>query len=212
MLFAAQNMKAQKVFIPEQGEGICFTMSSLSINGGPNSFAPSNRSNSYAIQIFREHIIGLSHFALAGGLGYSGQHYHGNVHIEVLENGEQNEVLLSQDSYKRNRFATEYMDVLVEFRYRGIANKKGRFTRVYLGGFLGYRTNAYSHLRTSNYEVKYYHIDGFNPVRYGVYVRTGKGPINLSASLGLSPIFTSGPMLTDWSEATSTSVGLSLML
>lgn len=212
MLFAAQNVWAQKVFIPEQGEGIVFTASSLSISGAPSSFVPSNRSNAYAIQIFREHIIGLSHFSIAGGVGYSGQYYHGNVHIEVLENGEQNEVLLSAGSFKSNRIATEYADALLEFRYRGNANKKGRFTRIYVGGFAGYRTNAFSHLHTTNYEVKYYHIEGINPLRYGIYARAGKGPINLSASFSLSPIFSSGAMLTDWSEATSTSVGLSLML
>jgi len=212
LIFAAQNLWGQKVFIPEQGEGIVFTASSLSISGAPSSFVPSNRSNAYAIQVFREQIIGLSHFSIAGGLGYSGQFYHGNIHIEVAENGEQNEVLLSEGSFKSNRFATEYADALLEFRYRGIANKKGRFTRVYVGGFVGYKTNAYSHLHTSNYEVKYYHIQGFNPLRYGVYIRAGKGPINLSASVGLSPLVSSGAMLTDWSEATSSSVGLSLML
>jgi hypothetical protein len=213
-LFLALNQTAvaQRVFIPEQGEGISFNVSSLSINGAPAGFDAAPMANSIEIQLLREHIFGLSHFSIASGLGYSGQYYHGNLHIEVDESGNQSLIDLSGTDYKANRFATEYLDAVAELRYRGRANKKGRYNRFYLGGLAGYRTNAYSYFNSEQLRVKFYNIKGFNPIRYGVYVKAGRGPINLYAFYGLSPLVTSGAMLTDWSNATSQNVGLSILL
>jgi len=208
----AQQASAQRVFIPEQGEGVSFNISSLSIHGAPESFQAAPAANSVEIQLLRDQIIGLSHYSIAYGLGYSGHYFRGNLHIEVDEQGNQELIHLDPTTYTSNRFATEYVDGVVELRYRGRANNKGRYNRFYLGGLAGYRTNAYSYFKSDVYRVKFYNVQGFNPMRYGLYVKAGRGPINLYAYYGLSPLVSSGPMLLDWRNATTQNVGLSILL
>jgi len=160
----------------------------------------------------RDHVIGLSHFSVAYGLGYSAQFYHGNLRIDVAEDGTQTLVDLTGHDFISNRFATEYVDAALELRYRGKVNRKGRYNRLYIGGCFGYRTDAYSYYKDAVYQVKYYQIAGFNPFRYGVHVKAGRGPVNAYVYYGLSSIVVDGPMLPEWSEARPLSVGLSVTL
>ena len=203
---------AQDVHIPEPGEGFSFNTSFLMIAGVPDDYAPGVIANSQEFQLIRENHIGLSHFGVAYGLGYSGHFYHGNLHIHVDENGTQSVRDLTGQPYKSNRFATEYVDGLIELRYRGKTNKNGRYNRFYMGGILGYKVDAYSYQNSDSYRVKFYNVDGFNTLRYGLYAKVGRGQFNLFYFYGLSPIVTSGPMLPDWSNATSQNIGLSITL
>ena len=206
------SLSAQSAFIPEPGEGVHFNTSSLMIVGAPDSYAPAWQANSQEIQLLRENVIGLSHFSIAYGLGYSGHFYHGNLHIHVDEDGTQTLVDLSGEEYRSNRFATEYVDGILEFRYRSRANNKGRYNRIYLGGLMGYRVDAYSYQNSENYRVKFYDVDGFNTLRYGAYAKVGRGQFNLYYFFGFSPIVTSGVMLSDFENATSQNIGLSITL
>ena len=160
----------------------------------------------------RDNVIGLSHFSIAYGVGYSAQFYHGNVRIDVAEDGTQTLVDLSGRDFISNRFATEYFDATVAFRYRGKANRKGRYNRLYVGGTFGYRTDAYSYYKDDAYQVKYYQISGFNPIRYGVHVKAGRGPVNAYVHYGLSAIVVEGAMLPEWAQARPLTVGLSFTL
>lgn len=208
----AQGQSKKRVFFPEPGEGISYNASSLLVLGGPSSFTPDWRANSQEFQVFREHSIALSHFSVAYGLGYSAHYYHGNLHIHVNPDGTQSLQDLTGTSYKRNRFALEFVDAVLEFRYRSTSNNKGRYTRLYVGGLFGYRADAYSYQEAENYRVKFYNIDGFNRYRYGVYAKLGRGPWNLYGYYGLNPLASEAPLLPDFSGATSANLGLSFTL
>ena len=202
----------QDVYIPEPVEGFSFNTSVLMVAGVPEGFTPALMANSQEIQFMREHHIGLTHFGVAFGLGYSGHFYHGNIHIHVDEDGTQSVRDLTGQDYKSNRFATEYLDGSLELRYRSKVNKKGRYNRLYVGGVLGYKVDAYSYQKAESYRVKFYNVDGFNTLRYGLYAKVGRGQVNLFYFYGLSQIVTSGPMLPEWSNATSQNLGVSITL
>ena len=202
----------QDVYIPEPGEGFSFNTSVLMVVGVTEGFTPALMANSQEIQFMREHHIGLTHFGVAFGLGYSGHFYHGNIHIHVDEDGTQSVRDLTGQDYKSNRFATEYLDGSLELRYRSKVNKKGRYNRLYVGGVLGYKVDAYSYQKAESYRVKFYNVDGFNTLRYGLYAKVGRGQVNLFYFYGLSQIVTSGPMLPEWSNATSQNLGVSITL
>lgn len=204
--------QSKTTYLPEPGEGFSFNSSLLSVLDAPESFESDARSNSQSFQFMRDNVIGLSHFSVAYGLGYSAQFYHGNVRIDVAEDGTQTLVDLSGRDFISNRFATEYVDAAIELRYRGKVNRKGRYNRLYIGGCFGYRTDAYSYYKDAVYQVKYYQIAGFNPFRYGVQIKAGRGPVNAYVYYGLSSIVVDGPMLPEWSEARPLSVGLSVTL
>lgn len=204
--------QSKTTYLPEPGEGFSFNSGLLSVLDAPESFESDARSNSQSFQFMRDNVIGLSHFSVAYGLGYSAQFYHGNVRIDVAEDGTQTLVDLSGRDFISNRFATEYVDAAIELRYRGKVNRNGRYNRFYVGGCFGYRTDAYSYYKDAVYRVKYYQISGFNPLRYGVHIKAGRGPVNAYVYYGLSAIVVDGAMLPEWSEARPLSVGLSVTL
>ena len=204
--------QSKTTFLPEPGEGFSFNSGLLSVLEAPETFESNARSNTQSFQLMRDNVIGLSHFSVAYGLGYSAQFYHGNLRIDVAEDGTQSLVDLTGHDFISNRFATEYVDAAVELRYRGKVNRKGRYNRLYIGGFFGYRTDAYSYYKDAVYQVKYYQISGFNPIRYGVHVKAGMGPVNAYVYCGFSAIVVDGAMLPEWSEARPLSIGLSITL
>ena len=204
--------QSKTTYLPEPGEGFSFNSGLLSVLDAPESFESDARSNSQSFQFMRDNVIGISHFSVAYGLGYSAQFYHGNVRIDVAEDGTQTLVDLSGRDFISNRFATEYVDAAIELRYRGKVNRNGRYNRFYIGGCFGYRTDAYSYYKDAVYRVKYYQISGFNPLRYGVHIKAGRGPVNAYVYYGLSAIVVDGAMLPEWSEARPLSVGLSVTL
>lgn len=215
MLFlcALFTVRAQeKVFIPEPGEGISFNTSSLMIVGANASYLPSWRANSQEVQLLREQHLGLSHFGIAYGVGYSGHFYHGNVHVNVDPDGIQTLSFLNGQDYTSNRFATEYLDGVLEFRYRTNSNKNGRYTRFYIGGIIGYLTDSYSYFNSDAYRVKFYNVGGFNTWRYGTYVKCGRGPFNLFYYFGLNPIVSSGVLTSELENASSQNFGFSITL
>ena len=213
VLLASASAFAQgKAFIPEPGEGVSFNTSSLMVIGAGGAFVPAWQANSQEVQLLRESTFGLTHFGLAYGVGYSGHFYHGNLHIDVSADGTQTLQNLDGEAYLSNRLAAEYVDGVLEFRYRSGANNKGRYNRFYVGAIAGYRVDSYAYLQAENYCVKFYNIGGFSTLRYGAYLKAGRGPFNLYYYYGLNPIVESGVLVPELGAATSQNVGLSITL
>jgi hypothetical protein len=108
--------------------------------------------------------------------------------------------------------AAEYVDGVLEFRYRSAANNKGRYNRFYVGAIVGYRVDSYAYLQAEDYRVKFYNIGGFSTLRYGAYLKAGRGPFNLYYYYGLNPIVESGVLVPELGAATSQNIGLSITL
>ena len=210
LVFKSQGQN--EFFVPVQGEGLSFNTSSLMIVGANASYLPSWQANSQEVQLLREHRIGLSHFGIAYGVGYSGHFYHGNVHVNVDPDGTQTLSFLNSQDYTSNRFATEYLDGVLEFRFRTNSNNKGRYTRFYLGGILGYLADSYSYFNSDLYRVKFYDIGGFSNLRYGSFIKFGRGPLNLYYYRGFNPVVSSGVLTTELGKSTSQNIGLSITL
>ena len=201
-----------KEFIPEPGEGVSFNTSSLMVVGAGGSFVPAWQANSQEVQLLRESTFGLTHFGLAYGVGYSGHFYHGNLHIDVSADGSHTLQNLDGEAYLSNLLAAEYVDGVLEFRYRSAANNKGRYNRFYVGAIAGYRVDSYAYLQADDYRVKFYNIGGFSTLRYGAYLKAGRGPFNFYYYYGLNPIVESGVLVPELGAATSQNIGLSITL
>lgn len=212
LLASALAFAQGKAFIPEPGEGLSFNTSSLMVIGAGGAFVPAWQANSQEFQLLRENTIGLSHFGIAYGVGYSGHFYHGNLHIDVSADGNQTLQNLDDDAYISNRLAAEYVDGVLELRYRSTANNKGRYNRFYLGAIAGYRVDSYAYLQAEDYRVKFYNIGGFSTLRYGAYLKAGRGPFNLYYYYGLNPIVESGVLVPELGAATSQNIGLAITL
>ena len=213
ILLASSLAFAQgKAFIPEPGEGVSFNTSSLMVVGAGGTFVPAWQANSQEVQLLRESTFGLSHFGMAYGVGYSGHFYHGNLHIDVSADGTQTLQNMDGETYLSNRLAAEYVDGVLEFRYRSTANNKGRYNRFYVGAIAGYRVDSYAYLQAENYRVKFYNIGGFSTLRYGAYLKAGRGPFNLYYYYGLNPIVESGVLVPELGAATSQNIGLAITL
>lgn len=213
VLLAYTTVGAQgKAFIPVRGEGVSFNTSSLMVFGAGTAFIPSWQANSQELQLLRECTLGLSHFGLAYGVGYSGHFYHGNLHIDVAADGSQTLQNLDDAIYLSNRLAAEYVDGILEFRYRSSANNKGRYNRFYLGAIVGYRVDSYAYIQAEDYRVKFYNIGGFSTIRYGTFLKVGRGPFNLYYYFGLNPIVTSGVLVPELGAANSQNIGLAITL
>ena len=180
--------------------------------GAGGTFVPAWQANSQEVQLLRESTFGLSHFGVAYGVGYSGHFYHGNLHIDVSADGTQTLQNLDGEAYLSNRLAAEYVDGVLEFRYRSTANNKGRYNRFYVGAIAGYRVDSYAYLQAENYRVKFYNIGGFSTLRYGAYLKAGRGPFNLYYYYGLNPIVESGVLVPELGAATSQNIGLAITL
>lgn len=201
-----------KAFIPEPGEGVSFNTSLLMAVGAGGSFVPAWQANSQEVQLLRESTFGLTHFGVAYGVGYSGHFYHGNLHIDVSADGSQTLQNFDGEAYLSNRLAAEYVDGVLEFRYRSAVNNKGRYNRFYVGAVAGYRVDSYAYLKAEDYRVKFYNIGGFSTLRYGAYLKAGRGPFNLYYYYGLNPIVESGVLVPELGAATSQNIGLAITL
>ena len=212
-LLTTSTVSAQgKAFIPEPGEGVSFNTSSLMVVGAGAAFIPAWQANSQELQLLRESTFGLSHFSLAYGVGYSGHFYHCNLHIDVSADGSQTLQNLDDEIYLSNRLAAEYLDGILEFRYRSSANNKGRYNRFYLGAIAGYRVDSYAYIKADDYRVKFYNIGGFSAVRYGTFLKVGRGPFNLYYYFGLNSIVNSGVLVPELGAANSQNIGLAIIL
>ena len=172
--------------------------------------------NSHAFSLIRDIPFGKGRVALGLGLGYSSTNYYNNLGIVTnVGDGKESFAVLGMDSIEHNKLRNEHLDGLLELRFRGKPNDKGRFFRFYIGGRFGFRINSYSRLRTDKINVQYNDLGALNRFRYGLHVRLGFGAVSLFGYYGLSDIFTEGTIGTSNSGMTgitTLSTGLSITL
>jgi hypothetical protein len=155
--------------------------------------------------------------SFAGGIGISVQNYKNNSMLISTADSLFFEKIPDTVDYRKNKFATVYIDIPIEFRLRTRPLVKKRNLKIAFGFKIGYNIQRYTKYDGDNYlgitnytTVKYkvYDIKNILPYRYGVFTRLGYGKFSLSAYYSLTPLFD----INKAEEITAFNIGLSITL
>ena len=133
-----------------------------------------------------------SNFSVGIGVGLSSHSVHSNSGIVVQTNLKTNEEFTAlipygkNYTYYKNKLATNYIDLPLEFRFKTKGNKPFRLS---IGGKFGVLVNGHTKVRDENGKRKNYTLNNINPYRYGIQFRTGIGRFNLHGFYSLSSLF-----------------------
>ncbi len=182
--------------IPE--EQIVFNLYYNSWTSLPENFEMSNKSAGVDLYLMKD-IFGRNYpVSFAGGIGISVQNYKNSSMLVSTSDSLYFEKIPDTVDYRKNKFATVYVDIPIEFRLRTRPLVKKRNLKIAFGFKIGYNIQRYTkydgdnYLGITNYKtVKYkvYDIKNILPYRYGVFTRLGYGKFSLSAYYSLTPLF-----------------------
>jgi len=127
-------------------------------------------------------------FGVAVGVGYNYNAYIQNIKFEEI-----NQITTASiaDNFNSNRYAVNAVEFPLEIRWRTSTPKDYKFTRIYIGGKLGYAFSSSSKLSDDDGIVKTKNIDEFNKIHYGLTAAIGYSTFNFYIYYGLKPMFNS---------------------
>jgi hypothetical protein len=216
LVFALSSASLSAQINPEQKDWFIFNYTYDQLINGPGSLSNEVIPYGFSLTLMQDKPFGHGRFGMAYGLGYTWNRYYNNLSVVTdPATGDEAFGFLNMDSINRNVLRTDFIDGLLEFRYRTKPNAKGRYFRLYVGGKIGVRVYSSARLVTDNVNLQYNALGALNRIRYGVYTRIGFGAVNLYGYYGLSEVFTEGSIVdgnstSDASDIRSLSLGLSL--
>lgn len=153
---------------------------------------------------------------LGYGVGFTFSNFHNNIaHVQPRNQTGPHTPLLTDTTYSRNKQNISWVEIPIEFRFRGKLSSKGNFFRVNAGIRAGYRMNGSAYYRDGDYAIRRYRLESLNKWRVQPYLRIGWGKLGIYAGYDLLPIMSlpAGPANPDAStpEAGVFSAGLSFM-
>ena len=159
--------------------------------------------------IMTDYDLGESAFSFAWGYGFSSHNVHSNgefvtdtVGTETFSNFS---TFDASYSFQKNKLSCNYLEIPIELRIRSGKRKEcstlefqadpesiGPQFNMAIGARIGYAINV--HTKTIDYQGKrkFYGIDHFQPLRYGITARIGFGSLAICGFYSLSPIIQSG--------------------
>ncbi len=128
-------------------------------------------------------------FGLGTGIIYAANAYYHNLGIAMDKNESTTFKKLNSEDYDTNKFSTQYVDILLELRYRKYALDSDNFFRFYLGGKLGFLLNNSSYLNKGKISRVYEEHNIFNNIRFGPTFTIGYGNFIFNIYWGLINLF-----------------------
>lgn len=127
-------------------------------------------------------------FGMAIGIGYNYNAYIQN--ILFTDNNKLITATLASD-YNSNRFVSNSVEFPLEFRWRTSSPSNYKFTRVYIGGKIGYAFQTRSKFSNDYGVIKTKNVAAFNKINYGLTLAIGYSTFNLYMYYGIKPLFKS---------------------
>lgn len=147
--------------------------------------------------------------AIAPGLGLTFNNYSQNIGITSANGIPIYTVLTDPASYSNNKFTQLFIDIPLEFRWRGSTFENHTFFRIHAGLKLSYLLLDRSVFRTDSGDVVLTNNPDFNKLQYGFFAAAGYGGVNLYIQYGLNPLFKNAQTTTaEKLDAKSLNIGL----
>ncbi len=130
---------------------------------------------------------------LGYGFGFSVHNLHNNLAFTEVEPrpspvGNVAPLTLAADSsYNINEQNLSYLEIPLEFRYRGKSSRKGGFFRMSLGARFGYRVLSAAYHRDEDHAIRQYRVHTTSPWRIQTYFRIGYGKVTFFAGYDVLP-------------------------
>jgi hypothetical protein len=160
------------------------------LKNAPTGFANDKFSTGFSAGFLRDMPINKNrNLAIAPGLGLTFNNYSQNIGITNTNGTLVYTVLTDPTSYSNNKFSQLFVDVPLEFRWRGSTFENHNFFRIHGGVKLSYLLYDRSVLRSGSGDSVIVNNPDFNKLIYGLYAAAGYGGANLYIYYGLNPIF-----------------------
>jgi hypothetical protein len=145
--------------------------------------------------------IGNSKFSMSTGIGLGLEKYSFEEDITLVTNADDSQtsiellenILPNASSFKKSKFATNYVDIPLEFRFYADKENKRKSVKAAVGGKFGIRYEVKTKVKyeENNQTKKYKWFENYNVpnFRYGVYGRLGVSGVSLYYYYSLSEMF-----------------------
>jgi hypothetical protein len=175
----------------------------------PVAFSNDKFSTGFSAGFLRDMPINTNrNLAIAPGLGLTFNNYSQNIGITTANGTPVYTVLTDASAYSNNKFSQLFVDLPLEFRWRGSTFENHRFFRIHGGLKLSYLLYDRSVFRSDSGDTVITGNPDFNKLLYGTYVSAGYGGVNLYVYYGLNPLFKTAQIAGTKVDMKSLNIGL----
>jgi len=179
------------------------------LKNAPAGFSNDKFSTGFSAGFLRDMPINKNrNLAIAPGVGLTFNNYSQNIGITATNGTPVYTILTDPASYSNNKFSQLFVDVPLEFRWRGSTFENHNFFRIHAGVKLSYLLYDRSVLRSGLGDSIISSNPDFNKLLYGMYAAAGYGGANLYIYYGLNPIFKTAQIAGTKVDAKSLNIGL----
>lgn len=175
----------------------------------PTGFSNDKFSTGFSAGFLRDMPINKNrNLAIAPGIGLTFNNYSQNIGITTTNGTPVYTVLTDATAYSNNKFSQLFVDVPLEFRWRGSTFENHNFFRIHAGVKLSYLLYDRSVLRSGLGDSIISSNPDFNKLLFGLSAAAGYGGANLYIYYGLNPIFKTAQIAGTKVDAKSLNIGL----
>nr|WP_314866978.1 porin family protein [uncultured Flavobacterium sp.] len=179
------------------------------LKNAPAGFSNDKFSTGFSAGFLRDMPINKNRkLAIAPGVGLTFNNYSQNIGVTSTNGTPVYTILTDPASYSNNKFSQLFVDVPLEFRWRGSTFENHNFFRIHAGVKLSYLLYDRSVLRSGLGDSIISSNPDFNKLLYGMYAAAGYGGANLYIYYGLNPIFKTAQIAGTKVDAKSLNIGL----
>ena len=175
----------------------------------PIGFSNDKFSTGFSAGFLRDMPINKNrNLAIAPGIGLTFNNYSQNIGITTTNGTPVYTVLTDATAYSNNKFSQLFVDVPLEFRWRGSTFENHNFFRIHAGVKLSYLLYDRSVLRSGLGDSIISSNPDFNKLLFGLSAAAGYGGANLYIYYGLNPIFKTAQTSNAAVDIKSLNIGL----
>lgn len=185
-----------------------FGLTYNSLTTTPENFNQTGFSPGLKVGFIRDFPINLQrNIAIGIGVGYAFNIYSGNIKISPTSSENYNYEIVSNNSFQKNRFSHQSIEIPIEFRWRTSTAQSYKFWRVYAGFKANYILASTYVYQSQEISSKLKNID-LNNWQYGLTLSLGYNNWNGFVYYGLNPMFNDAAINQNTLDTKSFKIGL----
>jgi hypothetical protein len=185
-----------------------FGLTYNSFTNAPENFNQTGFSPGLKVGFIRDFPINLQRdIAIGIGLGYAFNSYSGNIKISTTSSDVYNYEIVSNNSFQKNRFSHQSIEIPIEFRWRTSTAETYKFWRVYAGFKASYIFASSYVYQNEEVSAQLKNID-LNNLQYGLTLSLGYNNWNGFVYYGLNPVFNDAAINQNSLDTKSFKIGL----